>query len=291
MTRLTSQLGFLLLCVVSTLAAWRPLCETFSLAWRDEQYTHLLIIVPVVVVLILLEWRSVRGQSTPNFRLGAILLLVSLLVTTLAKLSAAWLHSDEQLSVSMFALVMWWIGAFVLCFGTRVSRSLFFPLAFLFLLVPFPLFALNWVVSQLQHGSTFAARLLFQASGVPVAQDDVRLSIPGLTLEVAEECSSIRSSSILLVTTMVLVHLCLRSPWRKALVVGVAIPLSVAKNGLRIFTIAMLGTRVDPAFLTGRLHSQGGVVFFLIALAVISVLLWLLHRKEPRVAGSRHWIP
>jgi exosortase/archaeosortase family protein len=78
----------------------------------------------------------------------------------------------------------------------------------------------------------------------------------------------------------------LRSFWRKALLVTVAVPLSVAKNGLRIFTIAMLGTRVDPAYLRGRLHHQGGVIFLVIALLVIFLLLWILRKGERRRAAS-----
>jgi len=49
----------------------------------------------------------------------------------------------------------------------------------------------------------------------------------------------------------------------EALLIAAAIPLSVAKNGLRIFTIAELGTRVDPGFLGGKLHHDGGIIFFL----------------------------
>jgi exosortase/archaeosortase family protein len=111
------------------------------------------------------------------------------------------------------------------------------------------------------------------------------LHIPGLTLEVAPECSSIRSSLMLVVTTMVLAHLLLRSFWRKALVIAVAIPLSVAKNGLRIFVLGMLGTRVDPSFLTGRLHRQGGIIYFLIALSAIFLLLWILRHGEKEIPG------
>jgi len=122
--------------------------------------------------------------------------------------------------------------------------------------------------------------MFFSAFGVPVVQEGVILTIPKLTLKVAEECSSIRSSSMLLVTTMVLAQLLLRSPWRKALLIFLAVPLSVAKNGLRIFTIAMLGTRVDPKFLTGKLHRDGGIVFFTIALLATFALLWILHRGE-----------
>jgi exosortase/archaeosortase family protein len=63
-------------------------------------------------------------------------------------------------------------------------------------------------------------------------------------------------------------------------VIGLAVPLSIAKNGLRIFTIAMLGTRVDRGYLTGRFHHQGGIVFFAIALVVVFALLWILRRGE-----------
>ena len=74
-------------------------------------------------------------------------------------------------------------------------------------------------------------------------------------------------------------------------VVAFAIPLSVAKNGLRIFTIGMLGTRVDRSFLTGRFHHNGGIVFFLIALAVIFILLWILRRGERAAASTLHLSP
>jgi exosortase len=124
-------------------------------------------------------------------------------------------------------------------------------------------------------------------AGVAVEREGLFVHIPGLTIEVARECSSIRSSSMLLVTTMVLAQLLLRSPWRKAFVVAVAIPLSVAKNGLRIFVIAMLATRVDPSFLTGRLHHQGGIFFFLIALGAIFLLLWIVRRGEVEKPGTR----
>jgi exosortase len=115
-----------------------------------------------------------------------------------------------------------------------------------------------------------------------VAEDGTQLTIPGLTIEVARECSSIRSSLMLVVTSMVLAQMLLRSAWQKTLVIAFAIPLSVAKNGLRIFVLAMLATRVDRSYLTGRLHHQGGIIYFLIALAVIFLLIWVARRGEER---------
>jgi exosortase/archaeosortase family protein len=92
---------------------------------------------------------------------------------------------------------------------------------------------------------------------------------------------------MLVVTTMVFAHLFLRSWWRKVLLVAAAIPLSVAKNGLRIFTIAELGTRVDPGFLDGKLHHNGGILFFGIAVVAVGALLWVLRRTELQ-ASSAH---
>jgi len=106
------------------------------------------------------------------------------------------------------------------------------------------------------------------------------LSIPGLDIEVARECSSIRSSLMLIVTTMVLAHLFLRSWWRKVLLIVMAIPLSVAKNGLRIVTIAELGTRFDRGFLDGKLHHHGGIIFLALAVVAVGALLWVLRRTE-----------
>ena len=66
------------------------------------------------------------------------------------------------------------------------------------------------------------------------------------------------------------------------MVIALAIPLSIVKNGLRIFVLAMLATHVDRTFLTGRLHHQGGIIYFLIALAVIFLLIWIARRGEEK---------
>jgi len=284
-TRLAAYRRFALLCAISLVIGWHPLSSTLALALGSDEYTHLLLILPITAALIFTE----RAGLQPGFQqrgfeptaADSALLAIAILLAACARWIAG-LPSDIRLSVAMLAIVIWWIGSFVFCFGPRVARRFLFPLCFLFWLVPIPVLALNKIVAIWQQGSALSASLLFSAVGIPVSQDGILLSIPGLTLEVAQECSSLRSSLMLVVTSMVLAHLFLRSFWRKAAVVLVAIPLSIAKNGLRIFTIAMLGTRVDPGFLHGNLHRKGGIFFFLIALFAVLLLLWLLSKGENR---------
>jgi exosortase len=277
MARIPPSLRFVLLCVISLVVGWHSLFSTLVLALRVDEYTHLLLIVPISVSLIFSERDLLKLAPGPAVGLGSFLLIAAILIGVFSRTIS---QIDVELSFNMLAIVIWWIGSFVLCFGSHVARLFLFPLCFLFWLVPIPAPLLEKIVAIWQHGSAISASLLFSTLGIPNTQDGVMLSIPGLNLEVAQECSSLRSSLMLIVTSMVLAQLFLRSFWRKTVVVLAAIPLSIAKNGVRIFTISMLGTRVDPGFLHGNLHRHGGIVFFLLALGAVVLLLWLLNRSE-----------
>jgi exosortase len=270
---------FGLLCLISAAVLWRSIAETLSLAINDDAYTHIILVVPICAALIVSEWSSLAYLVITNAKTGLSLFAFGILIVVLNDRHLA-PGRDLRLAVNMLALVILWISAFIMCFGVRISRSLLFPLCFLFWMVPVPSSALVIIERWLQHESAIAAWMLFSATGVPAVRDGILVSIPGLTVEVAKECSSIRSSLMLLVTTMVLGHLLLKEFWRKTVLTLSAIPVSVAKNGLRIFTIAMLGTRVDRGFLTGHLHRDGGIVFFLFALLLTGILLGSLRKGE-----------
>jgi len=267
---------------------WGPLASLFALALRDEQYTHILLILPMSAALIFMQWEPPASPSRSSTAAGASLLLIAVLARAGLASTALSSAADVRLSLNILALVAWWMGAFIFSFGGRAFQRAVFPLCFLLGMVPLPQFVLDPLVSLLQQGSTTSAHWFFALAGIPVEQTGTLVHIPGLTLEVAPECSSIRSSMMLLVTTMFLAQLLLVSTWRKTVVVAAAIPLSVLKNGLRIFALGTLATKVDPRFLTGRFHRQGGIIFFLIALAGIFLLFWILRRGEnhtPRVPG------
>jgi exosortase len=273
---------FAALSVVAVVIWWSPLVSLFGLALRDEQYTHILLILPISAALLFLDWKTPPSpRPSKSVAAASSVVLASAL---LVRVGATWAISapDVQLSLNILALVVWWMGAFLLCFGGRAFRRALFPLCFLLWMVPLPQFVLDPIVSLLQRGSAACAYWFFAAVRMPVEQRGMLLHISDLTLEVAPECSSIRSSMILLVTTMVVAQLLLVSFWRKAVVVAVALPLSVVKNGLRIFVIGALTTKVDRSFLTGRIHRQGGVIFLLIALLGVFLVLWILRRGENR---------
>src|ERR1700687_5194105 len=77
----------------------------------------------------------------------------------------------------------------------------------------------------------------------------------------------------------------LRSTWRRLTLCILVIPIAILKNGLRIVTRSTLAIDVNPGFLHGNLHHQGGIVFFVIALLPMALILVLLQTGEnPRAA-------
>jgi exosortase len=276
--KLSPRMLFCALAASFVMLWWDPLAATFSLAIHDDQYTHILLILPISAALTLLDWKSQDVSIRPSLPIASLVLAFVLANFILSR--AFTLPNDVLLSLRMLTFVLSCIAAFVLCFGMLAFRNLLFPLLFLLWLVPLPGFVVSAMVSFLQYGSAAAAHTIFVLVRVPVEQRGLLIHIPDLTLEVAPECSSIRSSLVLLVTTMVLAHLLLRSWWRKLLLIALAIPLAIAKNGLRIFVLGFLAIRVDRNYLFGRLHHQGGFIFFLIALGGMFLALWILRRGE-----------
>ncbi len=287
MTKMQKQgAGFAALLIVSVVLGWNPLCRTLALSWRNDEYTYILLLLPFSIAV------SLAGQSSSRFEwkwdpaAGVPVCVTAAALWAAGHLASAHLTSDLRLSTDMLALVLSWLGCFVLCFGREAARSKLFSLLLLFGMVPLPDFAMERIVAWLQKGSAWSAHALFVAFGVPVIRHGVLLSIPNLTIQVAEECSSIRSSSMLLVTAMISAKVLVRSPWRRLMIILLAVPLSVAKNGLRIFVIAMLGTRVDPGYLTGKLHRQGGILFFIIALAGIFAAITIARKREACISPN-----
>jgi exosortase/archaeosortase family protein len=102
----------------------------------------------------------------------------------------------------------------------------------------------------------------------------------GLSINIAPECSGIRSFLSMVILTVLAGHLLLQTTWRRIALVLVAIPIMIFKNALRIVTLTLLSIHVDPRIIESRLHREGGIPFFLLALLLTYPVLRLLMKTE-----------
>jgi exosortase len=260
---------FALFSLLFVIAFWPALAALVRAAF-DFDFCSQIIVAPLITIA-LIYWRreEIFRKVHTSLVTGGLVCLVAVTTCGVARHYAAALSSYDALSAAAFALVLIWLAGFYAVYGSAAFRSALFPLAFLFLSVPIPKAALDGAVLYLQAGSTAIADGLFQLFGVPVMRSGFLLSLPGLTIEVAKECSSIRSSLALVITCLLAGYLFLRSPWKRAALVLLAVPLSIFKNGVRIVTLSLLSIYVNPAFMRSDLHRDGGILFYMLALAIL----------------------
>ena len=275
--------SFIALIAVSSLTFYKTLSALVAYSLNNASSSHIVLIPLVAFFLLYIERQHIFSTTRTNIGSGTGLMLAGFILHWVASRPPFPQDGNWPLSFGAFSVVLVWIGGFVLCYGLGAFRAGAFPLLFLLLMIPFPDVVLDRVIHALQTGSTEIAYLFFQAVGVPVVRQGFVLAVPGVTIEVAQECSSIRSSMALFITCLLAAHLYLRTRWKMLLFVLLSLPISVVKNGIRIATLTLLSIYVDPGFLTGRLHREGGFVFFSIALLILCpVFLWLEKSDKPR---------
>ena len=266
------------LCFVATLLGSSLLFASalqslFHFAMAYSVGFHTLLVIPVSSYFV---YRN-RGEIFSRPPSGSISAFCSL-ITFISVLSFHEVSKQSSgVSLQILELVTMWLCAFVFFYGLHALWMARAAVLFLFLFIPIPNVLAERMILFLQERSADVALWLFRICRVPVFREGLVLHIPMLDLAVAEQCSGIRSSMVLFVTTFILGELLLRSFWSKSLLIISVIPIVVFKNGLRIVTVSLLTICVNRGFLHGWLHQSGGIVFYLIGLAMI-LLLWKLLR-------------
>ncbi|MEN6466973.1 MAG: exosortase/archaeosortase family protein, partial [Syntrophaceae bacterium] len=128
--------------------------------------------------------------------------------------------------------------------------------------------------------STEFTELLFVATGTSYIRDGFVFHLPGLSIEVAKQCSGIRSGLALFITSILDGHMFLRTRWKIVFLVLLTIPLTMFKNGIRIATLSILSIHVDPRIIQSSLHRDGGIPFFIVALCLMAPVLFWLRRGD-----------
>ncbi|MFN0172649.1 MAG: exosortase/archaeosortase family protein [Bryobacteraceae bacterium] len=282
----TQTLGYLLLLVISLLLFREPLSRLVTLSWNDEHYNHIVLMPFISLGLIFLQRAKTFLHTQYCPRVGIPVIAVATALAYLFGVGTPPVGPQVALALAVALVALIWIAGFVLFYGTRAFAAAVFPLFLVLLIVPIPPPLVQLAEIALQKASGEATGILFYLTGTPVFREGLHFSLPGVTIEVAQECSGIRSSIALLITGLVLSHLFLQSGWRKTLLIVLTIPIAILKNALRIAILSWLAVYVSKDFLFGDLHHRGGPVFSLLSLALLVPLLMALKKSEARCAKA-----
>ena len=289
---------FWVIAAVLTACFARPIFGLAQLALRDDYYSHLLLVPFITGYLIWMKRKDLAEESgrqkaeerKPRVSWQAVFTLtlgfLALLAYWILSARNPLLPQNDALALATFSYVCFFISGCLWFYGPETVRRIGFPLGFLLVMVPLPTMITHWSAVILQYASADAAHALIKLSGTPVFRHGLAFQVPGIVIVVGEECSGIRSTLVLFITSMLAGYLFLRPTWKRLVLTFFVIPLAILRNGFRIFTIAMLCVHVSPTMIDSPIHHRGGPIFFVLSLIpFFGLLLWLRKEKRGRVNG------
>ncbi len=276
-------IGCVVFSVLLVLIFIKPLIQLSIHAAATELHSQILLVPFISAYLIYIQFDQLPRRYTTSLK--SVLVCFSI---GAAALYGIWhlnasnypLSKNDFLGLMVFSFLSFLLAGGFFFLGGEWIAALAFPVGFLIFMVPLPDAAVEWMETASKHGSAEAANMFFHLSGTPVLRDSTIFQLPGIVIEVAQECSGIRSSWVLFITSLLASHMFLKSPWRRAILVFLVIPLGLLRNGFRIMVIGLLCVHIGPHMIHHMIHKRGGPFFFVLSLIPLFLLLWWLRKGE-----------
>ena len=245
---------------------------------NNPNYSHGYFIPFISGFMIWYKREEIFGKPiSPRPFLGMILMLAGLM-----QLMVAWVGSEHFLQASSMIPVL--IGLSLVFWGTAVTRKLLVPILFLIFMIPLPAILWNQLAFPLALMASKIGASAVDMMGLPILREGNILYLPGVTLQVEEACSGLRSLTTLFALSALIAYM---SPlWRlsKLIIFLAAIPIALVGNVVRLIATAVLARYYGPGMAEGFIHDFSGWLLFVFGLIFLMLLQSLLTRWEDREA-------
>ena len=253
----------------------------------DNKNASQVFLIPFVsAALIIMNRQEIFRRVHYAALAGGLTMVAGLVLPAVVRMSGVQLNEGDSLALTTGSILVTWVGLFLFSYGPAAFKVALFPLLFLAFSMPIPSPILDPMISFLQRGSAEIAYVLIKLFGTPIYREGFVFRMPGLAIVVAPECSGIRSCLSILILALIAGHLLLKTQWKRLALVLVAIPIMIFKNGVRIATLTLLSVHVDPRIIESKLHREGGIPFFILALVLIYPILTVLLKSERKESAG-----
>jgi exosortase D (VPLPA-CTERM-specific) len=265
-------IALLVLASVAMVLPFRDALGALYDIWNIRpEYSHGIIIPPLAAYLL---WRERAWLATTRFHgswSGMLLIALGLLMWVAGELSTIYVIVQYSFLLVLYGLVL-------LLVGGAVFRRLWMPLLVLVFMVPLPAFFSNNLSLQLQLLSSHIGVAFIRLAGISVFVEGNVIDLGNYRLQVAEACDGLRYLFPLMTLSFIVSYFYRGALWKRALVFLSSIPVTVLMNSLRIGVIGITVEHWGTRMAEGLLHEFQGWMVFMLSLAVIIGIAWLLTR-------------
>lgn len=248
-----------------------------TIIWLFDRWTmgvwhngHSILITCVVIYLVWSELRKNNQLEKSASPLGFAILIPALFLHMLD----TGIHTQLLSAGALFLSIP---GLSLLFLGTKRTKVILFPLSMLIFTLPIPLAFTESIHLALRHIATDGTSWLLNLFGIPNFTSGTLIQIPNGSLRVADACSGFSTLYATITIAILTAYLC-PSMIRKIAVLGIAIPLAIGVNIIRVFVLTMLVHWVGLDVLATAAHEISGLLTFVVALPII---FWLGQAAAP----------
>lgn len=250
-------------------AFWPNVEQLWDVWQRDPDYSAGQLVPLAALYMVGTKLRDLQGIRIGLAPLGLLLFGIGLAMDIAG---AYYLFN----SASNYGMVLAFIGLVTALIGTAGLRTLWYPLLFLFLMLPLPGRMHDAVMLPLQEASAALSGSILEVFGIPVERFGNVLEIGGQRIAVAEACNGLRMAMAFLIVTGLVAYVIRRPLWQRAVVLLSSVPIALACNIVRIVVTAMLYHAGHAWLAQGIFHDGAGLLMMPLALSMIVLELWFL---------------
>lgn len=169
-------------------------------------------------------------------------------------------------------------GIFLFLLGWTHLKLLLFPIVFLIFMIPIPSILMLKIILPMQLFASKVATAFLQQLGISVLREGNIIHLADTTLEVAEACSGIRSLISLLALGTIFSYFSTKILWQRIILVLSCFVIAIFVNALRVSATVVLANTYGISVAEGFFHDFSGYMLFLVALALLVALNFLLSK-------------
>ena len=226
--------------------------------------------------------RVVGGQKLVALVIGIIALLLLLPVRFFEIANPewrplAWVHAASVVTLTL--LLIWWTG------GSRWVRHFAFPVAFIFVAVPWPTALETPIIQGLMRVVARVAAETAMLLGTPAQVEGNLIRVSTGLVGVNEACSGIRSLQTSLMIGLLFGELKRLSVLRRVALVAGAVAIALLANFFRAVFLVMVAATENLSEVS-RWHDIAGYTIIALVFVGTMGLAYLLGRKQRTVAAG-----
>ena len=242
--------------------------------WTRSEYSHGMLIPLVSIAIVWLKRREVTHFGDDGSWGGIPILLGALAIALVGQIATIYL-------VVHVALVLAIIGTTISFLGWRVARVFWFPLVYLFFMIPLPDFLVVKLSASMQLLSSSLGVSFIRLFGISVFLDGNVIDLGNFKMQVVEACNGLRYLFPLMSFGFLIAYLYQAPFWQRALVFLSTIPITIVMNSIRIGLIGVLYAYFSVDAATGVLHDFEGWAVFIVCIAILLIEVKLLSLIAP----------